>query len=82
MNVASNVKPCPNLQFTMEELNILTNYETNFNDYVRTNVIKWLLNGGVSDANWDAFQKELTGKVRIDDLRKVYQDAYDRFNSK
>ena len=80
--VASNVKPCPNLQFTMEELNILTNYETNFNDYVRTNVIKWLLNGGVSDANWDAFQKELTGKVRIDDLRKVYQDAYDRFNSK
>ena len=38
--------------------------------------------GGVSDANWDAFQKELAGKVRIDDLRKVYQDAYDRFIGK
>ncbi len=80
--VAKNVKPCPNLQFTLDELNTLANYETNFNDYVRTNLIRWLMGGGVSDAEWDAFQKELSGKVNIEGLKKVYQDAYDRFIGK
>ena len=77
--VPANVKPCPNLQFTLEELNTLANYETNFNDYVRTNLIRWLLGGGVSDSAWDSFQKELNGKVNLAGLQKVYQDAYNRF---
>ena len=77
--VPANVTPCPNLQFTLEELNTLANYETNFNDYVRASLIRWLLGGGVSDAEWTSFQSELTGKVNIDGLRTVYQDAYDRF---
>ncbi|MBQ9910584.1 MAG: hypothetical protein IJM50_03705 [Lachnospiraceae bacterium] len=74
-----DTKPCPNLQFTLDELNTLANYETNFNDYVRTNLIRWLLGNGVSDADWTAFQKELSGKVNIEGLKKVYQDAYDRY---
>ena len=73
------VKPCPNLQFTLDELNTLSNYETNLNDYIRTNLIRWLMNGGVSDAAWDAFQKDLTGKCNIAAIQKVYQDAYDRY---
>ena len=77
----ANTKPCPNLQFTLEELNTLANYETNLNDYVRTNLIRWLLNGGISDADWTTFQNELTGKCKIGDLQKVYQDAYDRFTA-
>ena len=79
--VADGVQPCPNLQFTLEELNTLSNYETNLNDYIRTNLISWLLKGGVSDAQWDAFQADLEGKCRINDLQKVYQDAYDRYVS-
>ena len=79
--VADGVKPCPNLQFTLEELNTLSNYETNLNDYIRTNLISWLLKGGVSDAQWDAFQADLEGKCRINELQKVYQDAYDRYVS-
>ena len=79
--VPEGVKPCPNLQFTLEELNTLSNYETNLNDYIRTNLINWLLKGGVTDAQWDAFQNDLAGKCRIDELQKVYQDAYDRFVS-
>lgn len=75
----SNVRPCPNLQFTLDELNTLSNYETNLNDYIRTNLIKWLMGGGVSDAQWDAFQKDLSGKCNIAALQKVYQDAYDRY---
>ena len=79
--VADGVQPCPNLQFTLEELNTLSNYETNLNDYIRTNLINWLLKGGVNDAQWDAFQADLEGKCRINDLQKVYQDAYDRYVS-
>ena len=79
--VPEGVQPCPNLQFTLEELNTLSNYETNLNDYIRTNLINWLLKGGVTDAQWDAFQADLVGKCRINDLQKVYQDAYDRYVS-
>lgn len=80
--VPSNVTPCPNLQFTLDELNTLANYETNLNDYVRTNLIRWLLGGGVGDSDWENFQKELSGKVNIEGLKEVYQNAYDRFMGK
>ena len=80
--VAETVKPCPNLQFTLEELNTLSNYETNLNDYIRTNLISWLMKGGVSDAAWTTFQNDLNGKVNLAGIQKVYQDAYDRFIAK
>jgi len=80
--VAETVKPCPNLQFTLEELNTLSNYETNLNDYIRTNLISWLMKGGVSDAAWTTFQNDLNGKVNLAGIQKVYQDAYDRFTAK
>ena len=77
--VADGVQPCPNLQFTLDELNTLSNYETNLNDYIRTNLINWLLKGGVSDAQWQAFQNDLNGKIQLNEIKKVYQDAYDRY---
>ena len=80
--VAENVKPCPNLQFTLEELNTLSNYETNLNDYIRTNLISWLMKGGVSDAAWTTFQNDLNGRVNLAGIQKVYQDAYDRYMAK
>lgn len=79
--VPAGVQPCSNLQFTMEELNTLSNYETNFNDYVRTNLINWLMKGGVSDADWNTFQSDLNGKVNLSGIQQVYQDAYDRLAS-
>lgn len=79
--VPANVVPCPNLQFTMEELNTLSNYETNINDYIRTNLIDWILKGGVSDTSWTTFQGDLNGKTHLLDVQKVYQDAYDRYAS-
>lgn len=77
--VPEGVKPCPNLQFTLDELNTLSNYETNLNDYIRTNLINWLLKGGVNDSQWQAFQNDLNGKINLPELKKVYQDAYDRY---
>ena len=79
--VPENVKPCPNLQFTLEELNTLSNYETNLNDYVRTNLIAWLMKGGVSDLAWTTFQNDLNGRVNLPAVQKVYQDAYDRYTA-
>lgn len=79
--IPEGVEPCPNLQFTLEELNTLSNYETNLNDYIRTNLIGWLLKGGVSDAQWEAFQNDLNGKVQLAEIQQVYQAAYDRYIS-
>ncbi len=76
--VPEGVKPCVNVQFSLEELNTLSNYETNLNDYIRTNLIQWLTKGGVSDSAWEAFKNELGGKVKLSEVQKVYQDAYDR----
>ncbi len=59
--------------------NTLANYETNLNDYIRTNLIAWLMKGGVSDAAWTNFQNDLNGKVNLAGIQKVYQDAYDRY---
>lgn len=80
--VVAGVAPCPNLQFSLEELNVLSNYETNFNDYVRSKLINWFLNGGVSDSEWATFQSEIVSKCKIDEITKVYQDAYDRYIAK
>ena len=80
--VPANVTPTPNLQFTLEELNTLSNYETNLNDYIRTNLIAWLMKGGVTDAAWDTFKNDLNGRVNLPAIQKVYQDAYDRYTTK
>ena len=65
----------------MDELNTLSNYETNINDYIRTNLISWLTKGGVSDSDWEKFKSELNGKVNLSEVQQVYQAAYDRFVS-
>ena len=77
--IPAGVTPTPNLQFTLQELNTLSSYENNLNDYIRTNLIKWLMGGGVSDADWATFQTDLNGRTHLADIQKVYQDAYDRY---
>ena len=77
--IPEGVTPTPNLQFTLQELNTLSSYESNLNDYIRTNLIKWLMGGGVSDADWATFTNDLNGRTHLNDIQKVYQDAYDRY---
>ncbi|MCD7751962.1 MAG: twin-arginine translocation signal domain-containing protein [Lachnospiraceae bacterium] len=79
--VDEGVQPCPNLPFTMDELNTLSNYETDLEDYVKTNLISWLMNGGVSESAWENFKTELTSKCHLDEIREVYQSGYDRYLS-
>ncbi len=80
--VPENVKPTPNLQFTLEELNTLSSYEASLNDYIRTNLIRWLMKGGVSDDQWATFQNDLNSRTNLPAIQKVYQDAYDRYINK
>ncbi len=80
--VPAGVKPVPNLQFSLEELNTLQLYETNVNDYIRTHLLTWLTKGGVKDADWTNFKTELAGKVGLTEIQKVYQAAYDRYTQK
>ncbi|MCM1219719.1 MAG: hypothetical protein NC548_35000 [Lachnospiraceae bacterium] len=78
--VPETVKPVPNLQFTQEELNTLSTYEGNIDNYIRTNLIKWLTKGGVSDSDWTKFKNELSStRVGLNAVQQVYQAAYDRY---
>ena len=79
--IPAGTTPTPNLQFTLEELNTISTYESALNDYIRTNLIKWLMNGGVSDADWSTFQSDLTGRTHLDEIQGVYQAAYDRYTA-
>ena len=40
------------------------------------------MKGGVTDAQWEAFQNDLNGKIQLPAIKKVYQDAYDRYLAK
>ncbi len=74
-----NVTPTPNLSFTLDEMNLLGNYESALNDYIRVNMIKWLTAGGVDEAAWKTFQNDLNGRTHLNDVQKTYQDAYNRY---
>ena len=50
-----------------------------FKHRVKTNLITWLTKGGVTDAKWNAFKTELTGKVGLDKIHQVFQAAYNRY---
>ena len=39
----------------------------------------WLRDGGPTDAEWDAYIQRLRDKCGMDDLLKVYTDAYQRY---
>ncbi len=73
------IKPVPNLQFTQAELNTILRYQTNVDNYLRENIIKWLRNG-LDDATWESHvTRAKSNAVGIDELLKVYQAAYDRY---
>ena len=77
--VPSTVTPVPNLQFTKEELNTLSRYQTTVDNYLRENILKWLRNG-LDDATWETHKaKAVTNSVGIGEVQKVYQAAYDRY---
>lgn len=65
--------------FTEEELDTIDMYKTDFENTVSEQEGLWLKDGGPSDAEWEAYLDTLTNSCGMEELLKVYQDAYDRY---
>lgn len=65
--------------FTKNELDIIDTYKTDFENTVAEYEGKWLKNGGPTDAEWEAYKSMLKKNCGLDELTKVYQNAYDRY---
>lgn len=65
--------------FTEEELDTIDMYRTDFENTVSENEGLWLRDGGPTDAEWEGYLDTLTNSCGMEELLKVYQDAYDRY---
>ncbi|MCD7886633.1 MAG: extracellular solute-binding protein [Clostridiales bacterium] len=65
--------------FTSEELDIIDQYKTDFQDTVAEQEGLWLKNGGPTDEEWEAYKSNLSATCGMDELLQCYQDAYDRY---
>lgn len=65
--------------FTQDELETIDMYKTDFENYVAENEGLWIKNGGPTDEEWAAYKDKLVNNVGMEELLKVYQDAYDRY---
>lgn len=65
--------------FSAEELETIDRYKTDFQDTVAEQEGLWIKNGGPTDAEWEAYKQNLTDTCGMEELLKVYQDAYDRY---
>lgn len=65
--------------YTPDELETIDMYKTDFENTISENEGKWLKDGGPTDAEWEAFKATLTDSCGLEELREVYQAAYDRY---
>ncbi len=65
--------------YTEEELDIIDQYKTDFESTVSEQEGLWLKEGGPSDKEWESYITTLKESCGMDELLKVYQDAYDRY---
>lgn len=75
--VPKNVDTLSNPIFTLEEINQLAVYEQNVVDYISGMQTEWLLSGGVNNAAFEAYKKELK-TLGADTVYGIYQRGYDR----
>ena len=73
-----NVQRIPTLSYSLEEINVLAQYETNVRSYIMQNLMKWLLNGGVNDADFAAFGTKLN-EIGLQKVLECYQTAFGRY---
>ena len=67
--------------FTSEELDTIDLYRTDFENTVKEREALWLRDGGPTDAEWEAYKQELVDTYGMDQILKVYQDAYERYTA-
>lgn len=69
----------PNVFFTNEETARLADFSVDINTYVEGRYAHWMVNGGI-DEEWDSYIEKLNN-MKLDEMLKIYQDAYDRYES-
>lgn len=80
MSYVDNAQSYPiDCVFTEEELDTIDMYKTDFENTVSEQEGLWLKDGGPTDAEWEAYLDTLTNSCGMEELLKVYQDAYDRY---
>ena len=67
--------------FTKDELDTIDRYKADFENAVSEQEGLWIKNGGPTDEEWEAYKQKLTDTCGMDELLKVYQDAYDRYST-
>ena len=65
--------------FTSEELEIIDLYKPDFESMVAEQEGLWLKEGAPTDEEWEAYKEMLVNSCGMEELLKVYQDAYDRY---
>ena len=65
--------------FTKDELDIIDQYKADFESTVAEQEGLWLKNGGPTDSEWDSYVSTLKRSCGMDELLKVYQEAYNRY---
>ena len=65
--------------FTAEENEIINDIYADIKNFTSEKTALWLKNGNIMD-EWDAYVQQLDA-MGLNDLLKVWQDAYDRYQS-
>jgi putative aldouronate transport system substrate-binding protein len=76
--VPTNVRHYPNVTFVLKEINDINRYASDVYDYVFQQQTTWLLEGGVTDQQWNAYVDQLE-RMGLDDMMDAFQSAYDRY---
>ena len=64
---------------TKDELDTIDMYKTDFENTVAEYEGRWLKDGGPTDEEWEAYKATLEDSCGIEELKEVYQAAYDRY---
>ena len=67
--------------FTADELETIDTYKVDFENTVAEQEGLWIKNGGPTDAEWQAYKDTLVNSCGMNELLKVYQEAYDRYKA-
>lgn len=65
--------------FTTEELETIDRYKADFETAVAEQEGLWIKNGGPTDEEWKAYKDKLVNNCGMNELLKVYTDAYNRY---
>lgn len=65
--------------FTEEELDVIDQFKTDFENTVSEQEGLWLKEGGPTDEEWESYLTTLKESCGMDELLDAYQGAYDRY---